>query len=97
MFPDLVPVGVFDVHVAVERSGMPVCRVVDGGDGGFLDQLAVVVMIIVVYRQEYRFPFCVASGRMTDDRGKNFHCVRSLDVAPAQTMYVNGRHNFWGY
>ena len=90
--PDLVLVSIFDVHVAIELNRMLICRV--SGDGWFVDQLAVVV-IIIVCGQEYRFPFCVASSSMTDDTGKNFHCMRSPDVAPAQTMYVKGCHNFW--
>ena len=50
----------------------------------------------MVCGQEYRFPFRVASGSMTDDTGKNFHYrMRSPDVAPAQTVYVKDCHDFW--
>ncbi|KAF7505275.1 hypothetical protein GJ744_001062 [Endocarpon pusillum] len=92
--PDLVLVSIFDVHVAIELNRMLICRVVNSGDGSFVDQLAVVV-IIIVCGQEYRFPFCVASSNMTDDTRKNFHCMRSPDVAPFQTMYVKGCQYFW--
>lgn len=67
---------------------------VDGGDGGFVDRVAVVVMMIVC-GQEYRFALGVASGNVTDDTGKNFQCMRGEDVAAAQTMGVKGCHHFW--
>ena len=52
-------------------------------------------MLICRGVKEYRFPFCIASSSMTDDTGKKLHCMRSPDVAPAQTMRVKGCHTFW--
>jgi hypothetical protein len=60
-----------------------------------ISNIHLAIQLIIVYRQEYRLHFYVASSNMTDDTGKNLHWIRRPDVTIAQSMHVKGCHGFW--